>query len=188
MLREACSPSRFGTCAVSDSCSHEIESARSRSTSRSTATNLWFASEAKAILQDPPFAREVRRLRAIDAFLHYQHVPDVRAPLPGSRGFPPRTRSSSTRRELEQTRYWKLSYGEAASASPMRSRASSFESSCSRLRACVFVAMFRVGAFLSGGVDSSAVVAAAAQQTAGRLKTFTIGFEDERIRRTAKRP
>src|SRR3989441_10434487 len=39
-------------------------------------TSLWFASEAKAILQDPTVPREVAPT-AIDAFLHYQHVPGV---------------------------------------------------------------------------------------------------------------
>ena len=41
-----------------------------------------------------------------------------------------------------------------------------------------------VGALLSGGVDSSAVVAAMARQSAGRVKTFSIGFDAERFDET----
>src|SRR2546430_1393952 len=40
----------------------------------SDGTNLWFASEAKAILQDHAVSREVD-YAAVDSFLHYQHVP-----------------------------------------------------------------------------------------------------------------
>jgi asparagine synthase (glutamine-hydrolysing) len=140
---------------------------------------LWFASEAKAILQDPAVSREVN-YRAIDAFLKYEHVPDGESAFAALSRLPPAHTLVFDGSSLEQNRYWKLSYENDVDVSDdeacERIRTQLLEATRIRLRSDV-----PVGAFLSGGVDSSAVVAAMAQQTAGRIKTFTIGFDDAHL-------
>jgi asparagine synthase (glutamine-hydrolysing) len=142
-------------------------------------TNLWFASEAKAILQDPSVSRGVD-YSAIDAFLHYQHVPNAQSAFAALSRLPPAHTLVFDERGIARTRYWKLSYADQVHQSDEESceliREQLLEATRLRLRSDV-----PVGAFLSGGVDSAAVVASMAQQTAGRVKTFTIGFPDARL-------
>jgi asparagine synthase (glutamine-hydrolysing) len=142
-------------------------------------SSLWFASEAKAILQDPSVPRSVD-YAAIDAFLHYQNVPDGQSAFAALSRLPPAHTLVFDRGGIEQTRYWKLSYAHQFRQSDEESceliREHLMEATRLRLRSDV-----PVGAFLSGGADSSAVVAAMAQQSAARVKTFTIGFPDDRV-------
>jgi asparagine synthase (glutamine-hydrolysing) len=137
---------------------------------------LWFASEAKAILQDPGVPRDVD-LIAIDAFLHYQYVPAPKSAFASLATLPAGHTLTFEAGCLEQSRYWKLSYVPQPQLPESEMceliRTNLLEATRLRLRSDV-----PLGVFLSGGVDSSAVVAAAAQQTSGRLKTFTIGFSD----------
>jgi asparagine synthase (glutamine-hydrolysing) len=142
-------------------------------------TSLWFGSEAKAILQDPSINRDVD-YAAIDAFLHYRHVPNGASAFAALSRLPPAHTLVFDERGVNQKRYWNLSYSEQIHKSDEEAcdliRTHLLEATRLRLRSDV-----AVGAFLSGGVDSSAVVAAAAQQISGRLKTFTIGFPNERL-------
>ena len=148
--------------------------------------DLWFASEPKAILQDSAVPRDVN-YAAIDAFLKYEHVPNGESAFAALSRLPPAHTLTFDGTRLEQKRYWKLSYADHPHLSDDESceliRRHLLDATRIRLRSDV-----PVGAFLSGGVDSSAVVAAMAQQTAGRVKTFTIGFDDAHVdeRRNAR--
>lgn len=82
---------------------------------------------------------------------------------------------------LEIERYWKLEgfYSASAETMPLANRVEKLEG---LLRAAVrrqMVADVPLGAFLSGGVDSSTVVALMQDQTTDPVRTFSIGFEEE---------
>jgi asparagine synthase (glutamine-hydrolysing) len=133
-----------------------------------------FASEAKAILQDTDVSRDADHA-AIDAFLHYRYVPRAYSAFSALERLAPGHMLAFERGRIEQKRYWKLSYTEQLQLSDEEAceliRMQLLEATRLRLRSDV-----PLGVFLSGGVDSSAVVAAVAQQTSDRVKTFTIGF------------
>jgi asparagine synthase (glutamine-hydrolysing) len=150
-------------------------------------SNFWFASEAKAILQDPTFPRDVDAA-SIDAFLLYGHVPGSESAFAGLSRLRPAHTLVFDGNRVELRRYWDLSYAEELQLSDYEAceliRNHLSEATRLRLRSDV-----PLGAFLSGGVDSSAVVATAAQHATGRLQTFTIGFPYERFdeRETARK-
>ena len=140
--------------------------------------DLWFGSETRAILQDPSIDRTID-FDAVDSFLHFQYVPHPLSAFAALRKLPPAHTLVWEDGEIDLRRYWKLSYRpshavatEAEAHELIRSEL--LEATRLRLRSDV-----PLGAFLSGGVDSSAVVAAMAKQTHGRVKTFTIGFDVE---------
>ena len=143
---------------------------------------LWFASEPRAILVDPAIPRDAD-IDAIDSFLQFQYVPHPRSAFAALRKLPPAHVLSWRDGRSETRRYWRLSYrdGQWRDENEMREalRTGLLEATALRLRSDV-----PVGAFLSGGVDSSAIVAAMAQQT-DRVRTFAIGFDVAEFDETA---
>jgi asparagine synthase (glutamine-hydrolysing) len=141
-----------------------------------SADALWFASEAKSILQDPEVPREID-LDAIDSFLHFQYVLNPKSAFSALRKLPPAHLLVWQRGRVVTRRYWKLSYSpddQYSSESEVheRLREELLEATRLRLRSDV-----PLGAFLSGGVDSSSVVAAMARLSSSPVKTFSIGFD-----------
>ena len=143
---------------------------------RVDADGISFASEPKAFLADPAFVPEVDR-EAMSQYLSYQYVP---APLTAFRGvnkLPPAHYLIVEDGTLSVERYWRLRYG----AKRRISEAEAAEELLARLRdavRCRLRSDVPLGAFLSGGLDSSVVVALMAQEGAGAVKTFSIGFEE----------
>jgi asparagine synthase (glutamine-hydrolysing) len=137
---------------------------------------LWFGSEAKAILQDPAIDRSIN-LDAIDSYLHFQYVPHPLSAFAALAKLPPAHVLVWEDARVEISRYWKLSYRDTGVAGTEEEaheliRDKLLEATRLRLRSDV-----PLGAFLSGGVDSSAVVAAMAKQSSSPVKTFSIGFD-----------
>ncbi len=146
--------------------------------------SFWFASEAKSILQDPDVPRDVD-LDAIDCFLQFEYVPHPKSAFAALRKLPPAHLLSWEDGMISTRRYWKLSYSpddHYASEEEMHERIRSELLDATRLRLRSDVPL---GAFLSGGVDSSAVVAAMARLSSTPVKTFSIGFDVESFDETA---
>jgi asparagine synthase (glutamine-hydrolysing) len=145
--------------------------------SRLPGGGMVFASEIKSILQH----HEVRRepdLNSIDRFLTLQYVPSPDTAFRGIERIPPAHWLSWRHGHIEIGRYWNLEY-----ESKFREPEPELREELVRLlREAVKIRLeseVPLGAFLSGGVDSSAVVAFAAESSAVPLNTFSIGFESQ---------
>lgn len=138
-----------------------------------------FSSELKAILtQKVP--REMD-LEAINYFLTLQYVPAPRTGFKSINKLPHAslfTLNLKTKK-FKVEKYWDLDYSEKFRI-PETEIVSILENKLEESVKKRLIADVEVGAFLSGGVDSSAIVAFAARQKQ-RLKTFTIKFSEERF-------
>lgn len=141
-----------------------------------TGTQLLFASELKALLQAPGVNRQVNP-KSIDLFLTYQYVPHPHSIFEGIHKLPPAHVAVWEAGELTVSRYWEAPYS-AVPTNPMSEhdwrnelRATLTEAVRLRMRSDV-----PIGAFLSGGVDST-IIAGLMQSLSGRpIHTFSIGF------------
>lgn len=143
---------------------------------------LVFGSEIKAVLAHPSVPRDLDP-DAIPAYLTFGYVPTPRTFFAGIASVPPgHVLVLECDGSLQLECYWKPPVAGADADPldlPIEEAARQLRS---RLRTAVerrLIADVPIGAFLSGGVDSSAVVALMAELGARPLRTFTIGFEDD---------
>ena len=147
---------------------------------------LVFASELKGLLALPDLRRQICR-DAVVLLLKHNYIPAPYTILEGVRKLPPATvlvvengRVDAPRLE----RYWDpaavvTQYGGSRAAAP------DFEASTEELREKLrqsvrgqLVSDVPIGAFLSGGIDSSLICAIMQEQSSARINTYTIGFHE----------
>ncbi|MEO6529198.1 MAG: asparagine synthase (glutamine-hydrolyzing) [Gemmatimonadaceae bacterium] len=136
-----------------------------------------FASELRSLLALPGFPRRVSS-EAIAHYLVLGYVPESLCIFDGVRKLPPGHRLTWSEADgVHTNRFW----------SPLRKERSGItdDQATEELRALLRESVelhlesdVPLGAFLSGGIDSSAVVAQMAQLMPGRVKTFSIGFDE----------
>ncbi|MBI1387276.1 MAG: asparagine synthase (glutamine-hydrolyzing) [bacterium] len=134
-----------------------------------------FASELKAILTHPGVPRRVDDL-AIHHYINYGYCPPPYTGFDGIHKLPAAHYLLLENGELSIKRYWRLTYAEKEERSEDEWRDAILDT----LRESVRLRMISdvpLGVFLSGGLDSSAIVALAAQESSTPLKTFSIGFK-----------
>jgi asparagine synthase (glutamine-hydrolysing) len=140
-------------------------------------TTVWFASEIMALLQDPEIARDPDP-RAITSYLAHGYIPHPLSAFSGIAKLSPASTLVVAPDKMDFRRYWALDYADAEPAAPraeLEERLRELIWEATRIR---LMSEVPLGAFLSGGIDSSAVVAAMADQTAEPVKTFSIGFTE----------
>lgn len=132
-----------------------------------------FASELKALTILPGFDHSVDATSVAD-FLALSYVPDPRTIFRKVRKLPPATTLLLSDTGQRMRRYWQLGYSESAANLPavMEQIDSLSEDSVTRR----MLSDVPLGAFLSGGVDSSAIVAYMSRRASNEIKTFSIGF------------
>jgi asparagine synthase (glutamine-hydrolysing) len=136
-----------------------------------------FASEIKSFLVDPAFPRTLD-LHSLDHYCSFLYTPGDRSIFASVRKLPPghvlrwRDGTSTVRR------YWSLPPGGTFRGSEREAVQALRASLASAVRSHL-VSDVPLGAFLSGGIDSSAVVALMAQASSAPVRTFSIGFDDE---------
>jgi asparagine synthase (glutamine-hydrolysing) len=146
-----------------------------------TPGGFLFGSEIQALFAlDPSLSREPD-IRGIDHYLTFQYIPAPMSGFAAIRKLPPAHAMVVRNARVERVfRYWDLDLGKRSGLS--------FDAACEALREQVLeatklrlVSDVPLGAFLSGGIDSSITVAAMARLGASPLRTYSIGFEDERF-------
>jgi asparagine synthase (glutamine-hydrolysing) len=147
-----------------------------------TDSQFAFASEIKALLTLPDVSREVR-LDAVHDFFAYQYVPDPKTIFTDIHKLPPAHYMWVSQEGIQIEQYWDVSFKQTSDKSQVELTKALYdlaaEKTCSRM-----VSDVPLGAFLSGGIDSSGVVAMMALNSATPVKTCSIGFDEKRFNET----
>lgn len=137
---------------------------------------LLFASELKALLELPDVPRAIDA-GALDEYLAYQYVPPPNTIFRGIHKLPPAHYAVYQDGRLSVKRYWEPAWNTESSVA--------VPAACERLTQLFDDAVksrlqseVPLGAFLSGGIDSSLVAASMQRQAGMKIKTFSIGFPE----------
>jgi asparagine synthase (glutamine-hydrolysing) len=140
---------------------------------------LLFASEVKSFLADPSFERRINII-ALNHYLTYQYVPHPFSIFSQAAKLPPGHWLIYKDGKVSLERYWQLQYEPKRQISEEEAVEESLAQADDAVRLRVAEGG-SIGCHLSGGIDSSTVVALARRHISGELKTFSIGFREDRF-------
>lgn len=135
-----------------------------------------FASEIKSILKCPFYEKELNPI-ALSEYLTYEYVPCPNTIYKGIYKLPPANYATITERGFDISKYWEINFV------PNHSLSEDFisENLIQKLSQAVrlhLVSDVPLGVFLSGGLDSSTIVALASEEGKREINTFTVGFKE----------
>jgi asparagine synthase (glutamine-hydrolysing) len=143
-----------------------------------TPSGVTFASEIKSLLEDPDVPRDWSA-DALDAYLALTYVPCPQTMYRAVSKLPAAHLLVAEHGRVSIRPYWDLQFtgdGDPAREEEYLEQLDALVTESVRLR---LVSDVPLGAFLSGGIDSSAVVAAMADTCAGRVVTTSVGFDED---------
>ena len=155
-----------------------------------SGANLLFGSELKAFTPVPGFGRDIDR-NALASFMRHNYIPAPQSIYAGIRKLPPGTwlefsEAQMRGREMPQPQaYWSaLAAAEAGQRNPLSfgkdaDAVDALEQVLGRAVGGQMLSDVSLGAFLSGGIDSSTIVALMQAQSSKPVRTFAIGFHEK---------
>jgi len=143
-----------------------------------------FGSEIKAILEAGGIDRSVRD-SSVQDFFTFQYVPDPNSIFTHIQKLPPAHSMLVSEKECRIESYWDVSFADVSkqSESEVCEQLVEIVNDATRLR---MVSDVPLGAFLSGGVDSSAIVAMMSQHSSTPVTTCAIGFDNKKFDEVAQ--
>ncbi|MGH9907288.1 MAG: asparagine synthase (glutamine-hydrolyzing), partial [Pyrinomonadaceae bacterium] len=142
-----------------------------------TNGQIAFSSEFSALLLHPDVSRDIDT-DALDYYLSFMCIPAPLTAYQAVRKLEPGHTLRCRKSEIKIERYWRPDFSHKLAISEEEAGERALE----LLREAVRVRLMSevpLGAFLSGGIDSSAVVALLSEESSEPVKTFSIGFEEQ---------
>ncbi len=139
---------------------------------------LFFASEPKVLRSHPSFKPHLN-FDALNQYLSYDYVPAPHSIYTGINKLPAANTLIWKGGKLETDEYWKLSFAKpekTLSISDAAEKLADFLSDSVDMR---MISDVPLGVLLSGGIDSSTIAAFAQKHSSNKVKTFSIGFEED---------
>jgi len=139
--------------------------------------SLIFGSELKVLLQHPDVEREIDP-KALDAYFTLGYIPDPYSIFKNVKKLPPGHYLTFSEGRLDVKQYWDFNFNpsESLREEDYLEELRFLLDESVRLR---LISDVRLGAFLSGGIDSSTIVGLMARHSAQPVKTFSIGFHED---------
>jgi asparagine synthase (glutamine-hydrolysing) len=141
---------------------------------------LSFASELGALLQDRTIPRELG-FDELDAYLAFRYVPSPLTAFRAVRKLPPAHVLTFEDGSARIERYWRLDFSAKRDFGSVEDAVDELRAHLRRAVRRRMISDVPLGAFLSGGIDSSAIVAAMAEASPKPVKTFSIGFRSPEL-------
>lgn len=144
--------------------------------------DIVFASELKALLKLPKIPKEIR-LDAVYDFFAYQYIPDPKTIFENIYKLEPGHYLQVDRNGITKQQYWDISFAKQSNASEeaLKFELQALIQQCTTSR---MISDVPLGAFLSGGVDSSGIVATMAKNSETPITTCSIGFDTKQFNET----
>src|ERR1700691_4291920 len=140
--------------------------------------NLYFASEIKSILAIVPELAEVNSQGLLE-YLYYGYVPESNCVFTGIHKLPAGHLLEFENGRITIRQYWDLPAYDKHTPKSEEECLEEMEHRLFEATKIRLISDFPLGAFLSGGIDSSTVVALMARASSGPVKTFSIGFKKD---------
>ncbi|MCM8816237.1 MAG: asparagine synthase (glutamine-hydrolyzing) [Candidatus Omnitrophica bacterium] len=139
--------------------------------------NIYFASEIKALLEVDEISREID-YSAVDLFLTYQAIPAPWTIFRDIRKLKPGHYLLWTDGKIKIEKYWQIDFTKKLRLSNEQEYIDAMWEKLVESTRIRMIADVPLGAFLSGGIDSSTIVGIMSENSSQPVKTFSVGFEE----------